>query len=1222
MRKRILTEMTVVDLLRERASEYGDSCAYTFLEDGAAPGATTTYGSLDQRSRALAARLQEISRPGDRAILLFPAGLDFLDGLFGCLYAAVVAIPTPPPEASRLKRTGPRLTAIAVDAKATIVVTTQKIRDLIERAESPSFGGEPIRWIVTDVEDGSSGRSWRESRLSGDSLAYLQYTSGSTSSPKGVMIGHRNLMFHMDQLQRVCGYSRDSVTVTWMPNFHDYGLVEGLLEPLFNATPCFLMSPFAFVKRPESWLRAITSHRGTHSQSPNFGYDLCVRRIRADQRVGLDLSSWRAAGNAAEMINPRVLAAFQEAFGPCGFRKSAMRPAYGLAEATLLVSSSPLTAEPVVARLQAAALEDHRVVEWAGDSEQIRDVASCGQVFPAARVEIVDPETRMPCPGDRVGEIWVKDVAVAQGYWRRPDETEHTFQANLGRTGEGPFLRTGDLGFLLRGQLFVAGRIKDLIIIRGANHHPQDIEWTAQGSHAALRPEAGAAFSVVIDGDEKLVVAQEVEREHVAGLRVDEVAAAVREAIAASHDLELFTLLLLSRGSLPKTASGKIQRKGCRGFFFHGGPQVLAQWVAPARNLAAVPKWLTGETVAASQSNDISGARSVHDVSAVPSDRNEQHSNRSPDAPADEHASRQRANDLIAWLREYGAKRINSRLMDERRSIPPYVILDFGNRGLLGMQVPESYGGLGLRHVDCLRVLEQLAAIDLTLASVVFLNGTNGIRPIQGYATSAVREQLLPRLASGRELASFALSEPVAGANVGGIASEARPDGLGGWRIRGIKRWNSSSWAGVVSVFVRLVDDAGRPGGLTGFVVRQGTPGLRIGPEALTMGLRGSVQNSLILENVSVGMSDMLGAPGRGMEVAEDALTIGRLCIAGVCLGGLKRCAQLLVRYGERRRVATGQLLSNPIVLATLGELTGLIDALESLKHEIAVRIDAGEAVPAEIPMAAKVIGSDGLNWAASQLMQLLGGRGYMENNLAPQILRDARVLSVGEGPNEPLTTQVGRKARHTDAISSYLERERYGSEVNAILKAAVPEIADRCLKHPHPFADRSTAQLWAEGLIGRVVCEALLLASIRKAHAQTPVPRLARALEWTQVRFERALRRARDGRPEDRLMPTPGEMSSLVEHYKASIGDVEQTLAGEEEEVDVFLRTDAGAGSAAETTTLPGQAFVRIDDEPSRVADTESEHTAPLTAEARRELLAQLLRRRLEAASTEGSNA
>ena len=408
------------------------------------------------------------------------------------------------------------------------------------------------------------------------------------------MIGHGNLCRHLAEMRQVCNYSPESVTVSWMPNFHDYGLVEGLLQPLYNATPCYVMSPFTFVKRPESWLRAITQYGGTHSQAPNFAYEHCVRRIRPERRTGLDLSSWHAAGIGAEMINPRVLREFQAEFAPFGFRRRAFRPAYGLAEATLMVSSTAPDQEAVVARLQARELEAHQILEAQVADETVREVAGCGRVFPTTRVAIVDPETRARCPDDRVGEIWAAGPGVAQGYWGRPQETESTFRATLAQTGDGPFLRTGDLGFVKDGQLFIVGRVKDLIIIRGSNHHPQDIEWTVQASHSALRADAGAALAIVVDGDEKLVMVQEVEREHTAGLLVDEIAETIRRAVAESHELEVFALVLLSRGSLPKTASGKIQRLACREFFFEGGPQVLGWSVAQARQPGSLPRWFNG----------------------------------------------------------------------------------------------------------------------------------------------------------------------------------------------------------------------------------------------------------------------------------------------------------------------------------------------------------------------------------------------------------------------------------------------------------------------------------------------------------------------------------------------------------------------------------------------------------------------------------------------------
>jgi acyl-CoA synthetase (AMP-forming)/AMP-acid ligase II len=581
---------TLVDLLRERAAARGDRIAFVFLEDGAVETQHITYRELDERARAVAARLQAIVAEGERALVIYPAGLDFLVGFFGCLYAGLIAIPAPPPEATRLKRTKPRLESIASDAETSLVLTTAAIRSLLEGSESALLGGRQPSWLTTDDIDSGTASAWRMPRCRGDDLAYLQYTSGSTAQPKGVMIAHRGLLDYLEQLRQACTYTPGSVTVTWLPNFHDYGLIQGLLEPLYSSTPSYVMSPFGFVKRPAAWLAAITRYRATHSQAPNFAYDLCARRIRQEQCQGLDLSSWRAAGNAAELINPKVLDAFCARFGPFGFRPSAFSPGYGLAETILIVSSSPEEEDPVVVQLQAEALEAHRLEE--SGPGPVRPVVGCGRIFPTTRMVIVNPDTRERCNADEVGEIWIDGPAVTQGYWGRPAETDRTFRATIVGTDEGPFLRTGDLGFKKDGQIFVVGRIKDVIIIHGMNHHPQDIEWTVQAAHPALRPENGAAFSVLIAGEEKLVIAQEVELEYAGDLRALEVARTVRGAVALAHDLSVFALLLLKRGSLPKTASGKLQRQLARRYFTHGGPQILAWSLAPTKELAELPAWL------------------------------------------------------------------------------------------------------------------------------------------------------------------------------------------------------------------------------------------------------------------------------------------------------------------------------------------------------------------------------------------------------------------------------------------------------------------------------------------------------------------------------------------------------------------------------------------------------------------------------------------------------
>ena len=543
----------------------------------------------------------------------------------------------------------------------------------------------------------------------------------------------------------------------------------------------------------------------------------------------------------------------------------------------------------------------------------------------------------------------------------------------------------------------------------------------------------------------------------------------------------------------------------------------------------------------------------------------------------DAKVSRQRGDELIAWLRGYAGDRINSRLIDERRCIPPYIILDFGNRGLMGMRIPESYGGLGLRHIDSLRVIEQVAAIDQSLAAIIFTYVINGTRPILMYGTAALREELLPRLATGRELAAFALSEPRAGANLGGLASQARPDGNGGWRLRGLKRWNASSWAGIISVFVRQLDAHDRLGGLSGFVVRQGAPGLRVGPEALTMGMRGTVQNSLYLDEVAVGPDDVLGQLGRGMDVAEDALTNGRLYISSVCLKGARlqaaRNSAGASLYGGRRTIASGMLLENPVVLATLGELTALITGVESLRNQIAERLDAGGKVIGEAAMAAKVIASDGLNWATGQLMQLLGGRGYMENNVAPQILRDGRLWSIAEGPNEPLTIQLGRKARLTDEIAAHLRSCGQGAPLAELLATSAREISQRCVNAAGPFADRSTAQLWADVLIGQVASDTILLAATREAKAHSGSAESRRAVDWAEAKLAHTLESARIGSVRERLVAGAAELVELVAAYDLAIGDVTQTLAGQEEALDSLLAKNPTLDVYSPLAELPGHA-------------------------------------------------
>jgi 3-oxoacyl-(acyl-carrier-protein) synthase/acyl carrier protein len=387
------------------------------------------------------------------------------------------------------------------------------------------------------------------------------------------------------------------VTVNWMPYFHDYGLVEGMLLPLFNRTLCVLMSPYALIKQPANWLRAISFYRATHSQAPNFAYALCVRRIDSDTLADLDLSHWRCAGNAAEPINPDAMAAFARTFESAGFRYESFCPGYGLAEATLIVTYKESGASPRVGVFDRAALERGRARVAAADAspQDTRQIVSCGRPLKDTVVVIVDPETRERAPAGDIGEIWVCSPAVAGGYWQREEASEETFRARVADTGEGPFLRTGDLGFVHEGELFVCGRLKDLIIIRGQNISPQDIEWTVQAAHAALKPESAAAFSVEVDGEERLVVAQEVQGKLVRGLDDSAAFAAIRSAVAEAEGVDVYAIALLRSGGIPKTSSGKIQRSACRRMFLDGTLNALATWRRPAESGPAAPRSVPSE---------------------------------------------------------------------------------------------------------------------------------------------------------------------------------------------------------------------------------------------------------------------------------------------------------------------------------------------------------------------------------------------------------------------------------------------------------------------------------------------------------------------------------------------------------------------------------------------------------------------------------------------------
>jgi acyl-CoA synthetase (AMP-forming)/AMP-acid ligase II/acyl carrier protein len=596
---------SIVDVLNTRASIQADQPSYVFLSDGAEVD-RLTFAQLRGRARAVAAHLQEMKAQNERALLLYPAGLDYVVALYACLYGKVVAVPVYPPRMNQNLR---RLLAIIDDAQPAVALTTSAIFSRLQSRFNQVPSLKSIQWVITDDIDLGRADLWKENRANEESMAFLQYTSGSTTVPKGVLVSHGNLMYNQSMMRESLKHDDDTVIVSWLPMYHDMGLIGNILAGMYNGAPCYLMSHTDFLQKPACWLEAISKYRATFSGGPNFAYDLCARKARQEQLEGLDLSCWRTAFNGSEPVRAETLRRFAEAFSPYGFRPDALYPCYGLAEATLFVSGDAVSKAPVVTLFDKAALEEHR----AAASDRLQGgvaLVSCGKPCLEERIITVDPQTLTKCDDGRVGEIWVSSAAVAPGYWGRPELTDETFRARLSDTKEGPYLRTGDLGVVFQGDLYVTGRIKDLIVIRGRNHYPQDIELTAEASHPALRPGCSAAFAVVGEEAERLILVAEINREWRNSVNLNEVAEGMRQAILVEHEIDVSAIALIRPGSLPKTSSGKIQRSAIRSAFlsesldavyrrqFADGRSASGQTIRPEnvlRTLESLKDWLSLE---------------------------------------------------------------------------------------------------------------------------------------------------------------------------------------------------------------------------------------------------------------------------------------------------------------------------------------------------------------------------------------------------------------------------------------------------------------------------------------------------------------------------------------------------------------------------------------------------------------------------------------------------
>lgn len=569
------TLSTVNDIVAHTTAATPQNLLYRFLgygDNDETVESTLTYTEFEQKVRNFAAYLQRLNASGERALLLYPPGLDYIVAYFSCLYAEVIAVPVYVPMST--KQLG-QLKAIADNSGARFFLTISMIKEIIAGMEEfqPMFGHMEL--ITTDNLEEDIADQYQPVDITSDTIAFLQYTSGSTSVPKGVMVSHGNLLHNLSMIHKNFDLSNEHHGVIWLPPYHDMGLIGGILGPLYTNVACTFISPLDFLQRPVRWLQAISKYRGTTSGGPNFAYDLCVKKITPEQIEKLDLSCWRVAFNGAEMIRSSTMERFTQTFLSCGFKKETFYPCYGMAEATLMISGGIPGTVPITQEFSLGGFEKNIAQTPAGTADATRLVSS-GRAMDDGEIIIVDPESLKTCPAEHIGEIWISGPGVARGYFNVDDAVnEKTFQATTAE-GNGPYLRTGDLGFLKDGLLFVTGRLKDMMIIMGRNIYPHDIEVTIVDAHPACRPGCGAAFAITEDGEEKAVAIQEIDKKYPGDVNVKQLARDIKARISEKHGVSLHDIVFIKHGSVAKTSSGKIRRHECKNMYIEGKLKVLS----------------------------------------------------------------------------------------------------------------------------------------------------------------------------------------------------------------------------------------------------------------------------------------------------------------------------------------------------------------------------------------------------------------------------------------------------------------------------------------------------------------------------------------------------------------------------------------------------------------------------------------------------------------------
>lgn len=878
--------------------------------------------------------LEEKKLRGKVLILLYQPGIPFIVSFFACLLAKVIPAPCNLPRLK--KRSFERFKALVDTVNADQVLVDQGA----EKICMPVFKSLGITHFNTEFPSSPHFQDVylldKDEVVSSKDTAYLQFTSGSTSDPKGVVVSYENLNHNLALIKEFSKANSDSVIVSWLPHYHDLGLVGQILLSLVEGSTLCFMSPQTFLSRPKLWLQAISENKGTISFAPNFAYQHCVDKIKKSDLEGIDLQSWSVALNGAEPVSSKTLDVFSKKFESVGFSSSSFCPAYGLAEATLVVSATDFNSTPKTNTFSTKELEN----KIAKLSDNGTTLASCGPVRFGQKVCIIEPESACLLKEGQIGEVCLSGSSVSPGYWKNITATNESFVNLSEETGR--FLRTGDLGFLWKSELYLCGRLKDLIVIRGENYYPQDIENVVSQSDPLFRNSGTCVFEI----GSKLVVLQEVERDSVKKLKTSSFDN-IRESIYQYCGLSVLDIIFLKPFEIFRTSSGKIQRHACKTAY-----------------LNKEFKSLLGRGFGKNKECD----------------------------------------ELVHWVQKELPKIYDASEADKSKQFPIHLLNALGKKGLLAMQIPKEYGGLEFSNKDILEVYTSTAEHDLSLSLLLVLNNSLGVKSILNFGSLKIKESFLYPFSQKASFLSFGLTEVGAGSNPNSISTEAVYDGQK-WRINGHKIYcGSASWSDGISVFAKCFDSSKAFLGISGFFIPSHYAGVKQGKPADTMGMRGMVQNEFYLQNVYVEDHHRLVSEADGYDVAKSLMNHTRLAISAMCIGGLSQCLRYLRTYVLERKIITGPMHLNYHVQIHVSSILEAKRVLLELNHRLLERENTLGSLHPAVYAIVKILAPEILWNAVDKTVQLLGGRGYDETNRICQLFRDARVLRVFEGPTEALS--------------------------------------------------------------------------------------------------------------------------------------------------------------------------------------------------------------------------